>query len=635
MRSSGGSPTISSLPLKLTPYRSSSGVANPRKRMVCFPRSSTVSNDLTFLLEAFFVRNIPSFPHPRVLAAFAISGAMLFAGNAGEAQVVITPPTPQIGSSNPVSPEPAVATPSHTKPCTVQLFQNLEFADFNIKSFTYTPPAACPGPWAKVVFSADFTVTAGNQFDRTAKFFLGGVNLYFGTTAEPRATLSPSWHVESDVTDLSALLKTAQTGAANLGNFVGVSNGVTYDGIIYANAQLEFYPAHGRADAPTVPDVVIPLQGDSDGTFLNTTTDQLSKILTLPTNIDSAYLDVIAQSQSNDEFWYFCVPNDQTGPLESCGNTGFRETEVSIDGQPAGVAPVYPWVYTGGVDPYLWEPTPGVQTLDFKPYRVDLTPFAGVLSDGQQHTVAVSVFNADAGFSVTSTLLLYTDPWKAKVTGGILSNDLAAQPTPTVEENITTGTDGNATGTVTVGSARQFAISGYVNTSHGRVVTTVNQSLNFLSTQTFNVGGLTDVQDLKQSTTVNAKTTTREGPLVFEDVRTFSYPFTFDYNQVENADGSVTIPVSADQRLLTTDKKSFEGFEYFSEDASEEVKTQDTQNYDSSLNFTGHTASSQASYDAHNSQGYCYSRTLTSASNALTGFKDGQGCGGDDHGHGH
>jgi hypothetical protein len=276
-----------------------------------------------------------------------------------------------------------------------------------------------------------------------------------------------------------------------------------------------------------------------------------------------------------------------------------------------------------------------VQTLDFKPYRVDLTPFAGVLSDGNQHTVAVSVFNADVGFSVTSTLLLYTDPWKAKVTGGLLSNDLAAQPSPTVTENLTTATNGNTIGTVDVTSARQFTISGYVNTSHGRVVTTVNQSLRFLSAQTFNVNGLTDIQDLTQSTTVNARTTTREGPFVFEEVKTFSYPFTFNYNQALNADGSLSIPVAADQKLLITDMKSFEGFEYSWDKVSEEVKSQDTLNYDSSINFIGHTgSSSQASYSTHNSDGYCFSRMLTSANNALISFTDGQGCD-DDHGHGH
>jgi len=69
-------------------------------------------------------------------------------------------------------------------------------------------------------------------------------------------------------------------------------------------------------------------------------------------------------------------------------NTAFREGEISIDGAPAGAAPVYQWIYTGGIDPFFWEPIPGVQALNFCPYRIDLTPFAGVLSNGQPHTIA-------------------------------------------------------------------------------------------------------------------------------------------------------------------------------------------------------------------------------------------------------
>jgi peptide N-acetyl-beta-D-glucosaminyl asparaginase amidase A len=253
----------------------------------------------------------------KALFASIVSCLLFLSSGELEAQVVLAPSTPQVGSSNTVSADPAVARP-RTKPCTVQLFQNLEFADLNIKPFSYTPPPDCPGPWTKVVFTADFTVTAGRQFDRTAKFFLGGANIYFGTTAEPRASLSPSWHVESDVTDLSAVFKSAQNGFANLGNFVGVSAGVNYTGIIFANAQLEFYPVSfpGRDRAARVPDIVIGLQGDSDATTLNTTSSQLSKTLTLPTNVESAYLDVIAQSQSNDEFWYLCVPNDLAAALQ-------------------------------------------------------------------------------------------------------------------------------------------------------------------------------------------------------------------------------------------------------------------------------------------------------------------------------
>jgi len=391
---------------------------------------------------------------------FAVAAVLAAFTGTARAQVVLVPPNPQIGSSNPITAGPPVSRP-HTKPCVVRLFQNLEFANFNLKSFSYTPPGACPGPWEKVVFTADFTVTAGNQYDRTAAFYLGHANIYYGTTAEPGASFSPSWHVERDVTDLSAIFATTQTGEANLGNFVGVSGGVTYNGIIYGNAALEFYPARHPEDAPRTPDIVVPVEGPGgDAGTLNTTADQITQTLNLPTNVERLYLDVIAQSQSNDEFWYFCVPNNDTTNLESCGNTAFRETEVTIDGLPAGVAPVYPWIYTGGIDPFLWQPIPGVQTLDFRPYRVDLTPFAAVVSDGNPHVIAVSVFNANSYFLATANLLVYTDHRARRVTGGLVSNTLSAVPSPVITQNISVDPTGTIfTGTVAVASNRAFASS--------------------------------------------------------------------------------------------------------------------------------------------------------------------------------
>jgi hypothetical protein len=569
---------------------------------------------------------MPSVSSKKLLFGAASSLLFLAAGSLS-AQVVIAPTTPQIGSSNTVSADPPVTRPS-TKPCTVQLFSNLEFADFNTKDFTYTPPAGCKGPWSKVVFTADFTVTAGNQFDRTASFFLGGATLFFGTTAEPRATLSPSWHVESDVTDLSALLKSAQAGTAICGNFIGTYQGTVYNGIIYANAALEFYPASFRDPAPRVPDVVVGLQGNGGAATLNTSTDQLSQTISLPTNVESAYLDVFSESQSQDEFWYFNVPDNLENTLESYGNTGFREAEISIDGQPAGVAPVYPWVYTGGVDFNLWWPIPGVQTLNFKPYRVDLTPFAGVLSNGEQHTVAVSVFNANSYFSEAATLLVYTDHGTKKVTGGVLSNNLAAEPSPVVTSNITTDSSGTSSGPVSVTSNRSFAITGYVNTSHGRVETTVSQKMSFSSVQNFQVNPNTnlDVQDLVQATTVDAKTTTRNGFLVTENEKNYSYPFAFDYNEVPNADGSITLKVSASQQDLVNDTKSLEGLPLFFSELSNHVASENTLQFDASGNLVSSTAGSAQDYTAHDSLGYCYSETLSSADQVLTGYTKGQGC---------
>ncbi|MHB2009351.1 MAG: peptide-N4-asparagine amidase [Acidobacteriaceae bacterium] len=547
--------------------------------------------------------------------------------SAARAQVVIAPSTPQIGSSNPVTAEPPVPRP-HTKPCVVQLFQNMEFANFNTKPFSYTPPAACPGPWAKVVFTADFTVTAGRQFDRTAAFYLGHANIYYGTTAEPRATLSPSWHVERDVTDLTPIFKADQTGEANIGNFVGVYNGVTYNGIIYANAALEFYPASWQ-DGPTVtPDIVVPVNGSGgDAGTLNTTADQITQVLNLPMNVERVYLDVIAQSQSNDEFWYFCVPNDQTANLESCGNTAFRETEVTIDGKPAGVAPVYPWIYTGGIDPYLWEPIPGVQTLDFKPYRVDLTPFAGVLDDGNPHTVGVGVYNANSYFLATANLLVYTDHGKQKITGGILSNTLTAAPTPVVTEKITAAAGPTYTGSVSVASNRDFEISGYVNTSHGRVETTVRQSVDFLSTQEFDVNATTDVQNAQQMTTVDSHTFTRGGFYSGNVEESFSYPLNINYSFVANPNGTYTQTVTSDQQDLVQKTQKVNGSQAYVSKLRNEVNAADTLNFDANFNITGSTGTKTTqTYRFKDSFNHCYDRTLAAADHVLTNVSNGPGC---------
>jgi Peptide N-acetyl-beta-D-glucosaminyl asparaginase amidase A len=523
-----------------------------------------------------------------------------------------------IGSSNPVTADPPVERP-HTTPCTVQLFTNLAFADFSIKNFNYAPPSGCPGPWAKVVFSADFTVTAGRQFDRTAQFLIGNMNIFYGTTAEPRSTLSPQWHVESDVTDLSAGLKAAQTGNAILGNVVDS----TYTGIIYANARLDFYPADFRDPAPRVADVVVPLPTASIGAFtLNTTADQLSQSVTLPLNTEEAYLDVFAQSQIGDEFWWTCVPSDVKDELFSCGNTAFRETEITIDGKPAGIAPVYPWIYTGGVDPYLWEPIPGVQTLNFKPFRVNLTPFAGVLSDGAAHTVGVSVYNANSYFLATANLLAFTDPHAQRTNGALLSDTLSAAPTPVVSENLNTDSSGNITGTVGVSSARNYSISGWTTTSHGRVETTVSGNVNFSNNQKFTINGTQYIQDIAQSTTMDVSTTSKQGVLSTVDAKHYSYPLAFLYDQEVASDGSFSVLSTSNQVYQVTDDKSLGFLPLFHSEVSNQVSSTDTLLFDASGHYMPSNASSTQTYKASDTLGYCYGRKLVSAANKLTAFNN-------------
>ncbi len=90
----------------------------------------------------------------------------------------------RVGSSNTATADPPVPHPN-TNPCKVVLFSHDRFADFNPQTFLLHAARQCPAPWAKVILVADFSVTKGIQYDRTANIWLGPTNIYFGTTSEP------------------------------------------------------------------------------------------------------------------------------------------------------------------------------------------------------------------------------------------------------------------------------------------------------------------------------------------------------------------------------------------------------------------------------------------------------------------
>jgi hypothetical protein len=525
-----------------------------------------------------------------------------------------------IGSANTVSADPNVVRPT-TTPCVVQLFSDASFFDFNVENFSYAPPSACPGPWAKVVLEADINLNAGIQYDRTANFWLGPTNIYFGTTAEPSPSEGPSWHVENDLTDYSSIFYTAQSGQAQIGNTLCC--GLT--STIYASASLEFYPLAEGQTAPVSANVVFPLSaGPSGGTVtLNSGSSTLAGTFTLPTNVQNAYLDVYAQSQSNDEFWYTCVPNDVSSELESCGNTAFRETEITIDGQAAGVAPVFPWIFTGGIDPYLWFPIPGVQTLNFTPYRVNLTPFAGLLSNGQPHTVSLSVYNADSYFSATASLLLYLDPDSTQVTGAVTTNTLAG-PSPVVKENLNVQPT-YIKGTVDVTSDRSFTITGYANTSKGKVTTKVAQTVDFYSYQYFDITGSEYLQEISQGNTVASTTTvTQSGVPTAVTTQNYTFPLIVDITELVLSDGDINQTTTAKQTYQLTTNTTQSGTVTYSGTQVNAAQHVDTLEFDSSFNLLGNKGqSSSQQYNSFDSTGAAYNCAISAVANLLTAFSPG------------
>lgn len=377
--------------------------------------------------------------------------------------------------------------------------------------FRFAPARRCPGEWEKVVLEADFSVPAGRQYDRTVAIWLGGVSLYFGTTMEPEPDVAQHWQVARDLTDYSTLFRKEQTGQIILNNWISP----TTNQPIYVSARLLFYPPRAGQTAPAPADGVYPLSSDPTGReqALHTPDDILSRQFTFPRNVERAYLDVIAQSQAHDERWYTCVDKrylEETRDysleaFEACDGGSFRGVEVLVDGKPAGLAPVYPWIFAGGIAPHLWLPTPGIQTISFIPFRVDLTPFAGLLDDGKPHSVSVRVLGADHFFNVAANLLIYRDDESAELQGELLRDTLSeAQPAGlTVQDTLRADPGGRIAGTIQTQMAQSYVIRGLLRTPRGNLITTVCYREDFRNRQTFDRPGSTQYDEtITQDTTV-------------------------------------------------------------------------------------------------------------------------------------
>jgi len=539
-----------------------------------------------------------------------------------------TTPGFDVGSANVAVADPVVPRPP-AKACVVELFKGFTFTDFSNHPYTYAPPTGCGRSWSKVVLEADFSVTAGRQFDRTASLWLGGANLYFGTTQEPSSSVAPSWHVERDVTDFASLFGNPQTGQAVLGNVVND----TYTGVISGSARLVFYPANVLAPRGDAPDAVFPL---SDGTAggpvtLNTGTDALTRTFTLPTNIERAYLDVFAQGQGGDEFWYSCVPDEVAATAQSCGGGAYREVQVAIDGQPAGVAPVYPWIFTGGIDPYMWRPTPGVQTLNFVPYRVDITPFASLLNDGKPHALSINVTGANGYFAVTGNLFVYLDRGRKVLSGALTANTLKGQSPTASVDNTLTDVSGTVGGAVATHASRSFRTSGYVDTSHGRVATDVAQTVAFRNTQTFTIDATQYRQAIDQVSTVDSTTKTRQGPLGWTVTTEahYDFPLVATFKYAFDAGGNiVSAPSAVTQGFSRQFSKRVGSLLVYRSNVDNGIDTADTLAFTGGA-VTGHSGQhSRQVYRFKDNLGSCYSREIGTDSGVLAAVADANGCAG-------
>lgn len=400
--------------------------------------------------------------------------------------------------------EPSVPRPD-TTPCVVELFSGVAITGFD--TFSYAPPAACPPPWTKVVFEMDMTsdirtgsvgnvrISLSHPDDGDFLLFMGAPQIHAG---------APTWRVERDLTDYAALLKQPDSLGLLEHTWDNASPSVDEDSVT-GTARLVFYPPSKAQPAPRVPDALF-----TDG-----------HEYTLPRNIVRAYVEVLAQGLDNigasDRLWYTCMPDaaiasfpglinpftigdDWGGTISSspmgCNGGAWREAEVLIDGVLVGTAPIFPWLPSNlhrRFEDTLDLPVPSAHAINFIPYRLDVAPYAARLDDGTPHTLTVRAAGDTqafgSNFETDGKLFVYLDPGKSVVTGAVTMNSIASA-TPTVASTFTPDGD-RLRGQVDTRVVRDTHLHGYVDTSAGRIYSTVHQHTRFRNLQDVLVDGLT------------------------------------------------------------------------------------------------------------------------------------------------
>jgi hypothetical protein len=433
------------------------------------------------------------------------------------------------GYQNPVNAFEPVSRPN-TRSCTVTAMQH-DFANSYGADYTgtLTPPSDCAGPWNKVVLDWYGSV-AGVQYDRLAGVWIGGAEVFRTSTPEPDAA-GISWHVDEDLSKYIPLLQKAQPIDVSLGNVVNS----TYTGIYHITLKITYYMADRQYPAAHVANEVLPLSNtDSNGAsdWWDLTKGQTASLTeTFPTNLTSASIEVYARGNGCEEFWYSNVPDSDATDIANgyCAGGTYREVGVEIDGKLAGIAQVYPVIYSGGINPLMWRPIMSIDSVRTEPYTMNLTPFAGVLSDGKQHTVTL-VPPADISdvWMVDATMFLTTDAHASHTGGAVTKDTIAAAP------NLTTTITSPVSGTnlITADASRDWSVSGYVDTSHGRVTTTVSQHATYQNTDKIWQSGEYQTVDQKDQG-YNVVTT---NGLSTKD--TWSYPISMTASYVPDTTGS-------------------------------------------------------------------------------------------------
>ncbi|KAJ1326598.1 Peptide N-acetyl-beta-D-glucosaminyl asparaginase amidase A [Microdochium nivale] len=387
------------------------------------------------------------------------------------------------------------ASPPGSKSCTVQLMDHVFGWSYG-KPFVgaYIPPNC---QFNRVITSLT-VVSEGRQFDRLALMFFTDTEVWRTSTAEPVKHPGIRWTVTKDLSHMAYLWKSPQTLIFDLGNLVDDK----YTGTFNATLTATFYQSPTQENRVRPADLIVPISAGKSAlgqaSHFLVPRDQASGQISIPRNTNRAMFTIAAVGQAAEEFWWSNVlETDKTTFARTYdalpGLSPFREVQLLIDGQLAGVSWPFPVIFTGGVTPSLHRPVVGLQAFDLREHQIDITPWLPRLCDGMPHDFSIRVVgiqddgtdqgvlsdHVGASWYVTGKIFLWLDEDSASVTTGTMTEIPAAadatrgrgdQPAIHISRALFQNATGfNETLSFEVGVHRKLAVGAHIRSQHGGV----------------------------------------------------------------------------------------------------------------------------------------------------------------------
>lgn len=402
----------------------------------------------------------------------------------------------------------------------------------------------------------NFTVTSkGRQFDRLGLMYLGDIEVFRTSTAEPTKD-GIVWTYIKEMDQYNVLWKSNQKIIFDLGNLVNE----IYTGSFNTTLVATFFTvSEPRPSADLILPISAGKSSDSAGSSFSLP-DQIASVdYKLPQNIKRAVVSISACGQAREEFWYTNVLSSNTdtfadvdGSLD--GYSPFREVQLLIDGQIAGVSWPFPVIFTGGIAPGLWRPIAGIDAFDLREHEIDITAWLPLLCDGAPHKFEIRVVGLDddgaghatlsktvgSNWVVTGKIFMFLDK-NGFITTGSSPAVIAPPPEVRVSSIVTTNSTGaNETLRYETRVSRDLYIVSSIITSDGFYFINWTQHLSYSSSNSLLNQGVTQ---LTSQDTVGLDRSSSGY------VKTYRYPLAVNSSFFTNAAGNFGIHSSVNRSL--------------------------------------------------------------------------------------